>query len=108
MAAYDGVAGSDAQVVERGFAVVLAGPQKRRAVTEETGPRRDDPEQDGESADARGEGAPHAQVADQFGRLRELGYLERIAGQKLYERIVAVPFSKSCEALLELRERGFG
>ena len=108
VAAHDGVAGSDAQIVERGLVAVRTGPQQRRAITEKTGSGGDHPDQDGEGADAGGQRNPKAAVGDQLLGLGGLGDVESVAGQKFDKGIVAVAFRESGEALLELREGGFG
>ena len=52
VAAHDGVAGSHAQLIQRGLVVMRPGPQQRGAITQKTGTGGDHPDQDGEGADA--------------------------------------------------------
>ncbi len=108
VAAHNGIAGRDAQVVERGLIAVRTGPQQRSAVAEETRTGSDDPDQEREGAGGGSERDPQTAVSDELRRLGGLGDIEGIAGQEFDERIVALTFLKSGEALLELREGGFG
>src|SRR5580698_6905589 len=79
MAADDGVAWSDAQIVERGFVAMRAGPQQRGAIANKTGAGGDDPEQDGEGADAGAERDPEAAIGDQFGGFGGIRDVESVA-----------------------------
>ena len=108
VAADDGVAGSDAQIVERGLAGVRAGPEQRRAVAEKAGAGGDHPDEDGEGADAGGERDPEAAVGDHLLGLGGVGDFEGVAGEEFDEGIATIAFGEGGEALLELREGGFG
>ena len=102
VAAHDGVAGSDAQVVERGLVEVRPGPQQRCAVTEKAGSGGDHPDQNGEGADAGAQRDPEAAAGDQLRGLGGLGDVEGVAREKLDKGIVAITLGESGEALLEL------
>jgi hypothetical protein len=107
--AHDGVAGSDAEIVDGGFAG--AGPEQRCAVAEVTGAGGDHPDQDGEGADGCAERDPKAAVGDHLFGLGGLGDVEGVPGEKFDKGVFAlvpVAFGEGGEALLELREGGFG
>ena len=108
MAADDGVAWRHAQIVERGFAGVRAGPEQRSAVTEEAGAVGDHPHQNQTRAYTCGERSPEAAVGDELFRLGGSGDVESVAGEEFDEGVLTITLGKGGEALGELRKRGFG
>src|SRR4029077_21162087 len=112
VAAHDGIAGTHAQVVEGGLVTVRTGPQQRGAITKKTRPAGDHPDQNGKGAGAGAQRDPKTAVGDQLFGLGGVGDFESVTGQQFNKRIAvcndAVPLSEGDEALLELREGGFG